>query len=259
MPAAAAAADENAWPEGWADLYDDMDIDRRPHLGFYTGLVTPETRSLLDLGCGTGSITLEIAAKMGAGARIVGVDLSPQMIDIARARAPDAEWVVGDLAAPPVTGRFDLIVICFHTLQVLLDEADLARCFARVAALLAPGGRFAFDIYRPNVPWLESLDPAPVVARRFTDAAGRAYEVVEEGGYEPDTRVLWSSWRLRDAATGEMMPLAPIVQRVRQYFPEDIARNLAAAGLRAVERYGDLDRQPFAPGSKRQVYVCTAV
>ena len=251
--------DASVWRGGWADLYDAMDVDRTPHISFYASLVTPATRSLLDLGCGTGSITMAMAARMPEAARVVGVDLSPEMIAVARARAPAHDWRVGDLTAPPVEETFDLIVICFHTLQVLLDDADLARCFRGVAARLAPGGRFAFDLYRPNLPWLMALGPGPAVARRFADASGRRFEVIErDGAYDPVARVLSGSWTLHDAATGERMPLAPIVQRIRQYFPEDIERALDAAGLAVAERHGDLDRRPFAEDAKRQVYVCTA-
>lgn len=246
-----------AWPDGWAALYDAMDVDRAPHLAFYAGLVGPDTRSLLDLGCGTGSITVAMAERMPEGARVVGVDLSPRMIAIARDRAPRHDWRVGDICAPPVEGPFDLAVVCFHTLQVLLDEADLARCLAAVAARLAPDGRFAFDIYQPNLDWLAAVDPAPGVARRFEDAQGRRFDVIESGAaYDPAARVLSGSWSLHDADTGERMPLDPIVQRVRQWFPEDIDRHLAAAGLRILERFGELDRTPLRPGTKRQVYVC---
>lgn len=248
-----------AWPDGWAALYDAMDVDRGPHLAFYAGLVTPDVTSLLDLGCGTGSITLAMAARMVPGGRVAGIDLSPRMIEIARSRAPDHDWRVGDISQPPVSAKYDLIVCCFHTLQVLVDEADLARCFAFVAAHLAPGGRFAFDIYRPNLDWLAAIDGAPQVARRFTDSQGRHRHVVETGAvYDPDARVLSGTWVLHDSTTGDALPLAPIVQRVRQYFPEDIVRLLAAAGLEATERYGDLDRSPGGPGCKLQVYVCRA-
>ena len=248
-----------AWPEGWASLYDAMDVDRRPHLAFYTDLVTAQTRSLLDLGCGTGSITLAMAECMEPGGLVVGVDLSPKMIEIARGRAPEHRWEVGDICSPPVEGKFDLVVVCFHTLQVLLDEADLARCFRAVAARLAPGGRFAFDIYQPNLAWLSTVDTGPHIARRFRDREGRQFEVIEQDArYDPTLRVLSGSWTLHHAENGERLPLAPIVQRVRQYFPEDILRNLAQAGLRVLERYGDLDRSPFGPGTKRQVYVCTS-
>lgn len=248
-----------AWPEAWAALYDAMDVDRSLHLSFYASLATTETTSLLDLGCGTGTITMHIAANMAPDARVVGVDLSAKMVEIARTRAPGATWVEGDLMDPPVSGSFDLIVICFHTVQVLLRDEQLAACFAAVRRLLAPGGRFAFDLYQPNLDWLAQVDPGPAIARVFTDARGRVIEVVEDAArYDAQARVLSGEWRLRDQATGQILPVEPIIQRVRQFFPADIRRALADAGLKVIQSFGELDRRPLEPRSKRQVYICGA-
>lgn len=254
-------ADETpAWPDVWAALYDAMDMDRGPHLAFYRSLVTPQTSSLLDLGCGTGSITLEMVAGMAPDARVVGVDLAPKMIEIAKARAPRHDWRVGDIAQPPVDpaeGRFDLITVCFNTLQLLLDPADLQRTFAGVAARLAPDGRFAFDIAQPNLDYLAQVGPAPSLTRAYTDATGRRFEVIEyDGAYDPETRILSGAWELRDAETGTSLPLDPLIQKLKQYWPEDIAAMLAQAGLTPIHSFGDLDRQPLKPGTRRQVYIC---
>ncbi len=251
-------AHDPAWPAEWASLYDQMDVDRSLHRAFYAGLVSPAVSSLLDLGCGTGSITMDMAAGLAPRGRVVGVDLSARMVDLARERAPQHEWYVGDICDPPVTGQFDLITCCFHTLQALLDEADLARCLANVARLMAPGGRFAFDIYRPNLAWLTALEPLPTIARQFTDASGRAMNVIEHGArYDPDRRVVSGSWGLQDALTGESVSVAPITQRLKQYFPEDVARLLSGAGLKSVAEFGGLDRSAAQTGSKLQVHICT--
>lgn len=249
--------DDHSWPDAWSALYDTMDVDRTPHLTFYRSLVTENTGSLLDLGCGTGSITLAIADAMGSDASVVGVDLSPKMIEIARARAPQHRWIVGDIAAPPVEGHFDLIVICFHTVQALVEETQLHQAFRAIAGLLAPRGRFAFDIYQPNIAWLDTITADPYVARQFTDSSGRAIDVIEyDGQYDPASRILSGQWSLRDHATGTTIEIEPIRQQLRQYFPEDIDRALAHAGMRWTERFGELDRRKFEPTSKRQVYIC---
>jgi SAM-dependent methyltransferase len=246
-----------AWPEAWSALYDAMDIDRSLHLNFYSGLVTDQTRSILDLGCGTGSITLQVAAKMAPGGRVVGVDLSPKMIEIAQGLAPQHEWSIGDICDPGVKGPFDLIMICFHTLQMLAEDGQLQQAFKSIAALLSAQGRFAFDIYQPNDAWLASVEPEIFVARQFSDGQGRNFNVVESNAhYDAPSRILSCEWRLQDRETGRMLPVDPIVQRVRQYYPADIQAALAAAGMVALERFGELDRRPLEPTSKRQVYIC---
>lgn len=98
----------------------------------------PERASdVLDLGCGTGSLSL-LAAEQGH--RVTGVDLSPAMVDLARAKLAgrDAVFLVGDAAAPPVgEERFDVVLVR-HVLWALPDPARVLRHWA---GLLRPGGR----------------------------------------------------------------------------------------------------------------------
>ncbi|WP_329408354.1 class I SAM-dependent methyltransferase [Streptomyces sp. NBC_00704] len=98
----------------------------------------PDRRcDVLDLGCGTGSLSL-LASEQGH--RVTGVDLSPAMIGLARAKLAgrDAAFLVGDAAAPPVgEERFDVLLVR-HVLWTLPDPARVLRHWR---ALLRPGGR----------------------------------------------------------------------------------------------------------------------
>ncbi|MFE9094791.1 class I SAM-dependent methyltransferase [Streptomyces sp. NPDC007264] len=92
---------------------------------------------VLDLGCGTGSLSLLAAER---GHRVTGVDLSPAMIELARAKLAgrDAVFLVGDAAAPPVgEQRFDVVLVR-HLLWALPDPG---RALRHWRGLLRPGGR----------------------------------------------------------------------------------------------------------------------
>lgn len=92
---------------------------------------------VLDLGCGTGSLSLLAAER---GHRVTGVDLSPPMVALARAKLAgrDAVFLLGDAAAPPVGGqRFDVVLVR-HVLWALPDPARVLRHWR---GLLRPGGR----------------------------------------------------------------------------------------------------------------------
>ncbi|MGC5013133.1 class I SAM-dependent methyltransferase [Streptosporangium sp. DT93] len=98
-----------------------------------------EPADILDVGCGTGSLSELLAA---AGHRVTGVDLAPRMIEQARTKLADAElagrFMVGDAAAPPTGGgRFDML-LCRHLVWTLPDpRAALHEWVAR----LRPNGR----------------------------------------------------------------------------------------------------------------------
>ena len=64
--------------------------------------------SVLDAGCGTGRVAIELARR---GIDVVGVDADASMIDTARRRAPDVTWVHDDMAAVHLGRRFDVVVM----------------------------------------------------------------------------------------------------------------------------------------------------
>jgi ubiquinone/menaquinone biosynthesis C-methylase UbiE len=247
--------------EPWAQYYDVTDADRDPFIEFYRRLITKDTRSVLELGCGTGTITIPLAHHLAERdgisdrSRVVGVDVSPGMLRIARARDPHIEWVLGDMRSPPVRGSFDLVICCFNTLQLLVGDDDLARALSAVRRLLSSEGRFAFDIYQPNLDYL-NRPQTDRLARAVTDRGGRELEIREDTRYDPASRVLTIHWRLVERDMPEHPPLATTGYSMRQYFPHDVDRLLERAGLVERERYGDLDRSPFTPTSKKQVVIC---
>jgi SAM-dependent methyltransferase len=95
--------------------------------------------SVLDAGCGTGRVALELDRR---GHPVVGVDLDPSMLEVGRRKAPHLTWVEGDLADPGLLpGRqFDLVVMAGNVLIFLAPRTE-GLVMANVARLLASGGR----------------------------------------------------------------------------------------------------------------------
>jgi tRNA (cmo5U34)-methyltransferase len=107
-------------------------------------------RTLLELGTGTGETALRVLERC-PGASLVGIDASADMLAVARERLPDADLRVARLEDPLPPGPFDLAfsVLCVHH----LDGPGKADLFTRVAAVLAPGGRFVIgDVVVPDDP-----------------------------------------------------------------------------------------------------------
>ncbi len=99
------------------------------------GVALDGVRSLLDIGCGDGRITVTLAARL-PGARVVGVDPSPGMIASAPTNSA-VEFRLGDVLDLPFHAEFDLVV-SFNALHWVLDTA---RALTSVATALQPGGR----------------------------------------------------------------------------------------------------------------------
>ncbi|WP_367133866.1 methyltransferase domain-containing protein [Saccharothrix sp. HUAS TT1] len=112
----------------------DPDV-RRAWADLLLPVLPPAPAAVVDLGCGTGSLTALLA---GAGYDVRGLDVSERMIAAARAKVPTAEFRQGDAAHPPYApGSFD-VVLARHVLWALPDPAAVLD---RWRALLKPGGR----------------------------------------------------------------------------------------------------------------------
>jgi SAM-dependent methyltransferase len=259
-PVAAALADsEGRSYDGQAVWYDRLIVDPAAVVAFYTGLIGAPQRSLLELGCGTGIVTAAMATRLreiagGEQLRVVGLDASADMLAIARRRDPSVDWIHGDMRAIPPCGPFDLVACCYNTLQHL-DAAGLGTCFRGVRAVVAPGGRFAFDIYRPNLPYLR-IERRDDPVRRVAGPDGAMFELREDSVFDEPNDLLHLTWTLVDPMRPPAPPVARLAFRIWQHHPSTVEAALAAAGLRVIERFGDLALAPWGPEAKKQVVVC---
>jgi SAM-dependent methyltransferase len=100
-------------------------------------------RRLLDAACGTGKSFLPFLER---GYRVTACDISPEMVALARLKAPGVEPFVADMRALGELGSFDLVTCLDDSVNYLLDEDDLEAAFASFAANLAPDGVLVFDV-----------------------------------------------------------------------------------------------------------------
>ncbi|WAX81588.1 class I SAM-dependent methyltransferase [Streptomyces sp. KMM 9044] len=99
----------------------------------------PPAGRVLDVGSGTGRPTASTLA--AAGHRVLGVDVSPVMVEIAARQVPDAEFRCGDIREMPIEeGSFDGVCLYFSLLQ--MSRAEQSDLLQRLPRLLRPGGLF---------------------------------------------------------------------------------------------------------------------
>jgi len=133
-----------------APVYDAMNrvmtagLDGRWRRETAAAVVSPGDR-VLDACCGTGDLAL---AGLQAGGRVTGLDFSERMLERARRKSSEVEWVRGDaLALPFEDGSFDAATVGFGVRNL----ADLERGLAELRRVLGPGGRLGvLEITRPS-------------------------------------------------------------------------------------------------------------
>ena len=153
--------------EGWAGwdeyapFYDweNAQTVARRDVAFWKRLAAAQEGRVLELGCGTGRLTLPVAR---TGVRVVGIDRSGPMLAkgrgrIRRARLTNASLLLGDIRELPFRRRsgFSLVMAPYGMLQSLTREADLRATIASVGRVLPRGGLFVIDLV-PDLPrWAE--------------------------------------------------------------------------------------------------------
>jgi demethylmenaquinone methyltransferase/2-methoxy-6-polyprenyl-1,4-benzoquinol methylase len=106
--------------------------------------------SALDVCCGTGDFAVELRRAVGPSGRVVGLDFSPQMLEMARRKSSAIEWLQGDaLALPFGDGEFAAACVGFGVRNL----SDHGRGFAEMARVVRPGGRVVcLEMSTPPVP-----------------------------------------------------------------------------------------------------------
>lgn len=157
--------------------------------------------AVLDVASGTGDLAIELAARVGADGSVIGSDFSEQMLDRARVKAPQLEWVQANaLALPYEDDRFDAVTVGFGA----RNFSDLDAGLAEMVRVTRPGGRVVvLEITTPTKPplstffrlWFDRLVPLigrfagdpdaysylPSSVRRFPDARTLAQRLSASG------------------------------------------------------------------------------
>ena len=215
---------------------------------FYQGLAAElDAHRILDLGCGTGLLTRELATP---GRQVVGVDPAPAMLAVAR-RQPGTErvrWVEGDARALE-THEADLLVMTGNVAQVFLDDADWRTTLAAIHAALRPGGYLAFESRNPDDRAWERWNRAATY-EQFDSPNGPMkswLELVRVG----DGRVSFEGHNIF-LSTGEVV-VAKSELRFRSL--EELTDTLTDARFTVEHVYGDWKKGPLLSTSRVMIFV----
>ena len=234
-----------------AALYDPLcPRDQRGDFGFYLPMIL-SARSVLDVGCGTGSLLHE-AREAGHQGRLVGIDPAVGMIEQAR-HYPGIEWVHGDLKSTELQGPFDFIVMTGHAFQVLIEDRQILETLRTIRHLLAPGGRFGFETRNP-------------LAREWEEWGHKGPLTIAYPGGPPVTYVC----RVENPFDGKVLSFTQTYSSEAWATPrvswstlrflgvEELDGFLREAGLEVVEQVGDWDSDALTARSREIISVVGA-
>lgn len=245
-----------------ARYYDSENVGLIEDFSAYEILIERFGQPVLDVGCGTGRITLHIA---GQGIEIIGLDASQTMLDRAKAHAAkqdsktnDIEWVHGDMREVQLGRQFGFAMFSFSGFMHLLEHSEQLRTLKRIHEHLIPGGGVAIDLANPiDIFRADDIDSL-VVERLFVDAdTGHSVMQHSLASFDRITQIMSLTWVYDRIDKDGLVHRALVPQLVRYTLASEMRLLLQLTDFEQIEVYGDYDFNPYTEDSPRLFVVAT--
>jgi SAM-dependent methyltransferase len=250
-----------------ADYYDSTPIlvHRTRDVAFYLDAVKKYGQSVLELGCGTGRVTIPIAK---AGFRVVGLDLSARMLERAIEKRDTLKPFVqdrvhliqGDMTRFELDEKFRTVIIPFRPFQDLTETKQQIACLECARKHMEPDGRLILDVFQMD-------------ADRMFDQKFREESLLLE--YDlPDGRHVAISERVKAFHRAEQKNDVEMIFDVthpsgregrmvmawtlRYFFRYELEHLLTRCGFKVEAVYGDFDSSPLGDNSPEMIFVAAA-
>jgi 2-polyprenyl-3-methyl-5-hydroxy-6-metoxy-1,4-benzoquinol methylase len=225
-----------------AEIYDLIN-PRAKDTDFYLSLAGLYAGSVLDLGCGTGTLCCALAER---GHRVTGVDPAAAMLAVARRKPPaqQVEWVESSAQSYQVDRRFDLVVMTGHAFQTLLTDADVLAVLETMRDHLKDPGRAAFETRNPRLDWVAEWAARPPLVHAFS--GGELSETLEITRQDGEFISFRTSYRL---AHGTLSTASTL-----RFLPSGkVSALIERSGLVIRDVFGDWDASPFDVRRSREM------
>jgi SAM-dependent methyltransferase len=223
---------------------------------------------VLDLACGTGSMTLELARR---GYDMIGIDGSEDMLSEAFGRTSGQNVLLlqQDMRSFELYGTVGAVTCCLDSLNYLLGDGELSKCFSLVHNYLDPNGLFLFDM---NTPYKFSEvygSNAYVLEDELTYPAdpelGETEDTVSaifcgwQNEFHPETGICDFYLSLFEEGENGAYFRSDEHQRERCYSLEEIKNALSGVGLELLGVFSDLSFSPVTPDCERWYFAARAI
>lgn len=243
-----------------ADYYDWTSLGLDGDVAYYVNLARIKRGPVLELGCGTGRISLQIAKQ---GIEVVGVDRSHAMLARARKKAEEMElsgrvqWIEADITRFQLESsqQFPLIIIPYRTFLHLLKVEEQIATLKRVYDYLRPNGLFAMDLFVPDLVTMVEKDgrfdfrgsfPIPGTEHRVDVVDYVQYEHFYQQAYV-------TRYYERYDSKGVMVERLQKKFQFRYIYPTELIHLLQLSGFQVLHRYGSFRHTPFNQSSKELI------
>jgi SAM-dependent methyltransferase len=247
--------------DAWAEIYDSVFSYVVDDIPFYVEESTRAGGTVLELGCGTGRVSIPIAQ---AGVDVVGMDSSSNMLTRAREKSqeagtPNLKLLRADMRDFNISSKFDLVIIPFRGFLSLLSVDDEIRTLMNIKRHLKSGGKLIFDIFVPDLNMMVQEGDVPYHFRDVIDAeTGNRLIIWNQANYDAFSQVMsirTTIERLDDSGCVSSKLYRDFA--LRYIFRWEMRHLLGLCGYDVRALYGDFERGQFHEHSTEMIWVAS--
>jgi ubiquinone/menaquinone biosynthesis C-methylase UbiE len=216
---------------------------------FYLALAASRDR-VIDLGCGTGLLTCELAA---LGARVIGIDPANAMLQVARKRphAERVDWIEGDAGALAILPPADLVLMTGHVAQVFIDDSAFLATLKASRHALRTGGELSFECRNPAARAWDAWTLLRSHRKIAVEGIGEVEVWLADAVESPQSVVRFTTHFKFQASGNELISASELRFRSQ----DELTALLNQAGFSSLTWFGDWDGTGVSAGSRELIVI----
>jgi ubiquinone/menaquinone biosynthesis C-methylase UbiE len=242
-----------------AHYYDLFYLDFAEDVPMYLGFAERCGSPLLELACGTGRVLLSLAR---AGYEITGLDVSPAMLDVARAKVEAerlsgrARLVQSDMRDFSLGRQYNLAYVPLNSFMHLVTPEDHLAALSCIRRHLAPDGLLIIDMFNPDQDILLSGDGRVTLEKTLTDPhTGVTVQWFHSRRVDTARQIQEVTFIIDEIGPDGAVRRVLFPFTMRYFFRPEKALLLEKAGFVVENVYGSYDLDPFGPDSEKMIFV----
>ena len=248
---------ENDWPA----FYDWAHASFMDDVEFYLEELKDVKGPVLELGCGTGRVTIPLAKQ---GIAVTAIDISPDMVESAKKKAAldgvtsdQANFIVGDMRDFNLDRTFSAVLMPYRSFQWLLSIVDQRCALLNAWHHLLPEGKLIFDVFNPTTDVLRDDGEEPFLVKDVPgEKKGHKFQLLFQNQWDHNHQINNASLIAREVGPGgkEIKKVSQSIQ-VRYTYRYEMMHLLELSGFQPLELYGSFARDDYQDASEHMIWI----
>lgn len=243
---------KDLYHDKFADLYDCFQSGVKGDVIFYLNYFKNFKGSILEIGTGTGRITIPLLKK---GINVTALDVAPRMLNILKNKLHkegfSANIICADMRNFKIEEKFDAIIVTFRTFQHMYTVADQKSALKNIKKHLKPKGILIFDVYNPKIKYIEKGDWQWRKDKDINVLTNDKIRIFQRNKYDMAEQIMYQEYRVEYPDRKKDI----IKLKMRFFFAFELRYLLEMSGFRLKNIYGDFKKSNFSADSPEMVFI----